>query len=54
VWYDAERNKARDEILSIKYIKQCWGINVQLIKRPGDFNALFLFELRGLTKGFKT
>ena len=39
---------------SIKYFKQCWGLNVEFIKRPGDFNAVFMFELKGLTKAFKT
>jgi len=54
VWYDAKEKRAEDTVLSFKYLKQCWGVNVQFIKKPGDFNAVFMFELKGLTKDIKT
>jgi LPS-assembly protein len=54
LWYDAKGKQANEIVLSIKYLKQCWGLNVEFIKRPGDFNAVFMFELKGLTKAFKT
>lgn len=39
--------------MNIKYISQCWGISMEFIKRPGDFNVVILFELKGLTRPLK-
>jgi LPS-assembly protein len=54
LWYDAKTKKTKDIVFDIKYLKQCWGITIELTKKPGDFNAVFMLELKGLTKGFKS
>jgi hypothetical protein len=53
VWYDAKNRQLTEGLLNIRYIRQCWGIGLEFIKRPGDFNTVFKFELRGLTKDIK-
>ncbi|MBI5640162.1 MAG: hypothetical protein HZA17_07050 [Nitrospirae bacterium] len=35
--------------LAARYVKQCWGVRVEAIKKPGDFTMKVLFELAGLT-----
>ena len=53
IWHDAEQHETREVSLHLKYISQCWGMNLGFIKKPGDFTMTLLFELKGLTKGFK-
>lgn len=53
IWHDAEKHETRDVSLHLKYIGQCWGMQLGFIKRPGDFSMTLLFELKGLTKGLK-
>jgi hypothetical protein len=52
IWYDAKDKAAKDVEVSLKYLKQCWGLNLQISKKPGDFNAVLMVELKGLTKDF--
>jgi LPS-assembly protein len=52
-WYDAEENETRDIALNVKYLSQCWGVNLGIVKREGDFSVVLLFELKGLTKALK-
>jgi lipopolysaccharide assembly outer membrane protein LptD (OstA) len=54
IWYDAKEGETTDMTLNIKYISQCWGVSVEFLKRPGDFNVIFRFELKGLTKTINT
>jgi LPS-assembly protein len=54
IWYDAKEKATKDIVLSFKYLKQCWGLNIEFTKKPGDFNAVIMFELKGLTKEFKS
>jgi LPS-assembly protein len=54
IWYDAKEGETTDMTLNIKYISQCWGVSVEFLKRPGDFNVIFRFELKGLTKSINT
>jgi LPS-assembly protein len=54
IWYDAKEKATKDIVLSFKYLKQCWGVNIEFTKKPGDFNAVIMFELKGLTKEFKS
>ncbi len=53
VWYDAKNKELAEGLLNIRYVLQCWGVSLEFIKRPGDFNAVFRFELRGLTKDLR-
>ncbi len=50
LWYDAERDSIRDIALSLGYLRQCWGINLEFTKKPGDFTLLVMFELTGISK----
>jgi LPS-assembly protein len=53
IWYDENENRLSDISLKIIYSGQCWGMNMTLVKRPGDFTAAVMFELKGVSKGLK-
>ncbi len=53
LWYDARERKAKEISVNIKYSSQCWGVNMQFIKRPGDFTVAGMFELKGISKGLR-
>jgi hypothetical protein len=36
--------------VTVRYQRQCWGLKVEAIKRPGDFTTLFTVELAGLNR----
>jgi LPS-assembly protein len=48
MWYDAKGQGLQDLALSMKYIRQCWGVKFEAIKRPGDFTMRVLLELAGM------
>ncbi|RPI36447.1 MAG: LPS-assembly protein LptD [Nitrospiraceae bacterium] len=48
VWYDAEGEGIRDLSVTLRYLRQCWGIRFEMHKRTGDFTALVLLELAGV------
>lgn len=54
LWYDEKDNEVFDITVDVKYLGQCWGINVFFNKRPGDYTVGVRFELQGITKNFKT
>ena len=49
LWYDAKGGGVRDASLTMKYLSQCWSMRAEVVKKPGDFKTLFLFELAGLS-----
>ena len=53
VWYDAITHEVREVSANIRYVAQCWAINLGIVNRPDDFNVSFMFELKGLTKPLK-
>lgn len=53
LWYDAEEKVARDITFDVRYMRQCWGLIMTFIKRPGDLAVSIMFELRGLSRGLK-
>ncbi|MBI5640165.1 MAG: LPS-assembly protein LptD [Nitrospirae bacterium] len=48
-WYDSKSRRITDFNFAARYVKQCWGVRVEAIKKPGDFTMKVLFELAGLT-----
>lgn len=48
LWYDAKERRVKDITVNIKYISQCWGVNMEFIKKPHDFTVAIMFELKGL------
>ena len=48
VWYDAKGEGLRDLTVNVRYQKQCWGIRVEAVKRPGDFTMKVFFDIMGL------
>jgi LPS-assembly protein len=48
VWYDAKGEGLRDLSLALRYLRQCWGMRVEAVKRPGDFSLTVKFDLAGL------
>ncbi len=48
IWYDAKGQGLRDLTVNLKYQKQCWGIRVEAVKRPGDFTMRVFFDIVGL------
>ncbi len=53
IWYDAKAKETKDLTVNLKYLSQCWGINMQFNKRPDDFNISVMIELKGITKSIK-
>jgi LPS-assembly protein len=53
IWYDAIEHKTKDVTAHLKYISQCWGADLGVIKRPGEFSVTLLFELKGITSKLK-
>ena len=50
VWYDSTTHEVREVSANIRYVAQCWAINLGIVNRPDDFNVSVMFELKGLTK----
>jgi LPS-assembly protein len=48
MWYDAKGQGLQDLKLSMKYLRQCWGVTFEAVKRPGDFTMRVLLELAGM------
>lgn len=48
IWYDAKGGGVRDMNVTMKYKRQCWGLRLELIKKPHDFTTLLMVELAGL------
>jgi len=46
-WYDGTVKKISDITMNLKYISQCWGINLEFVKKPHDFSIAVMFELKG-------
>lgn len=59
LWYDLKGGGLRDSTLIIKYLEQCWAVNLTLTRRPGDairppeYSFLILVELKGLGRPLK-
>lgn len=50
IWYDNTEHETRAISVKLKYLSKCWGVLMEFIKRPGDFDARIMFELTGLSK----
>ncbi len=48
MWYDAKGTGLQDLNLTVKYLRQCWGVRVEAVKKPGDFTVRILFVLSGM------
>jgi hypothetical protein len=48
MWYDVKGQGLQDLKLSMKYLRQCWGVTFEAVKRPGDFTMRVLLELAGM------
>jgi lipopolysaccharide assembly outer membrane protein LptD (OstA) len=53
IWYDAEEREVRDIAMNIGYARKCWGLYMELYKRPGDFTAVIKFDLKGISQRLK-
>ena len=53
IWYDHDIKEIRNISIDLRYSSQCWGVNVEFIKRPHDFTFSVMFDLKGISKGFK-
>ena len=51
IWYDAKGGGIRDMNISMRYQRQCWGLRLEVIKKPGDFSMLLMFDLAGISGG---
>ncbi len=49
--YDAKGKVIRDITIDLKFLRQCWGVNMQFNKYPGDYSVSIMFELKGLSMG---
>jgi hypothetical protein len=51
IYYDAKAKVVRDITINLRYLRQCWGVNMVFNKWPGDYSVLIMFELKGLSMG---
>ncbi len=49
IWYDAKGTGLQNLDVSVRYLRQCWGIRVEAVKNKGDFTVRVLFQLSGLS-----
>ncbi|MEW6003548.1 MAG: LPS assembly protein LptD, partial [Nitrospirota bacterium] len=48
LWYDAKEKGLKEVSIDIRYVSQCWSLIMELVRKPGDFSAAVIFELKGL------
>lgn len=48
VWRDRENSATTQEEYKVFYSAQCWGLGVKYVKKPGEVQYLFGFELKGI------
>ena len=48
IWYDAKGGGVRDLNVSMRYLRQCWGLRFEMNKKPDDYTVLMLIELAGV------
>ena len=53
IWYDAKQKQIGDITMNLKYSSQCWGVNMEFIKKPHDYTFSVMFDLKGISKGLK-
>jgi LPS-assembly protein len=49
VWYDADEREVREFAVNMRYDQKCWGVYMEFYKRPGDFTAAVMFDLKGIS-----
>ncbi len=47
-WHDLETRKTIQQEYTAHYTSQCWGIGISLVEKPGDYQYLVMFDLKGL------
>lgn len=52
IWYDAKGGGVRDFYVAMRYQRQCWGLRLEVIKKPGDYSMLLMFDLTGVSGEF--
>ena len=50
IWYDADEREVREFTVNLKYDRKCWGVYMEFYKRPGDFTAVVMFDLKGISR----
>lgn len=53
IWYDAKQKQVGDITMNLKYSSQCWGVNMEFIKKPHDYTFSVMFDLKGISSGLK-
>ncbi|MDH5202152.1 MAG: LPS assembly protein LptD [Nitrospirota bacterium] len=46
-FYDGREKQITDTTINLRYISQCWGVNMVFVKKPHDFTFAVMFELKG-------
>lgn len=46
--YDSQGGGLRELTAGLNYLAQCWGVEVEYIKKPADFNIFLRISLKGL------
>ncbi len=49
IWYDAKGGGLRDLNIAMRYQRQCWGLSLEAVKRPGDYSMRLMFFLTGIS-----
>jgi hypothetical protein len=50
IWYDAKGGGLRDLNITTSYQRQCWGLRLGMVKKPGDYSMRLMFYLTGISE----
>ncbi len=48
MWYDTKGSGLRELKTEFRYTRQCWGIRMTFVKKPGEYQTWINIEFRGL------
>jgi LPS-assembly protein len=49
IWYDADEREVREFSVNMRYDRKCWGVYTEFYKNPGEFTAVVMFDLKGIS-----
>ena len=49
IWYDADEHEVREFTVNMRYDRKCWGVYMEFYKSPGEFTAVVMFDLKGIS-----
>lgn len=48
LWYDSKVGEMTEARTDLKYLFQCWGLNLSVVRRPHDYSVFLSVDLKGV------